>query len=405
MISIRKHHLLFAGVAIGAIAYVAVNAPISTEGAPTLPSQNKTVKVCEEKSTLKLRVSYTCLKSENDVTTLFNGVPGPAGINGEDGNAGAGYSKTKSATYNEITLGEHVFEVSHIGAYTVGNRVRIINSYEPFVISEGTIALPISYLEGYIIDIGNGKVTVSVDRTFGQGGFENWRFTIAGEVGTQGIQGIQGVQGIQGLQGLQGLTGATGATGAQGPQGIQGIPGTGAGTQGPTGPTGPTGPQGPAGGFGAYGSFYDTQERPLFANAATPISLNSTAFASAVSIADGYKITFAQSGKFNITFSSQLYNTANAPRTAVIWLSKNGIASTNWVALSSTDIYLGKDPLSERHVASWNFFIEVAANDFFVLMIATNGTGVSLYANGSAINTLVDLPQIPSTILTVNQVG
>lgn len=386
MISIRKHHLLFAGLAVGGLVYFLVNSPISTEGAGSSSTKNKSVKICEDKSSANLRISYLCTNYENDVTSRFASIPGPAGASGADGRdgiSGLGYSKTKSNTYNTISIGEHIFEVNQISAYTVGNRVRIINSYEPFVVSDGEIAIPISYLEGYIIAIENVEVTVSVDRIFGEGGFKNWRFTLTGEVGDQGPQGPQGIQGLMGPQG------PNGATGLQGQQGIQG----------------PVGAQGSAGGFGVYGSFYDTNTTDLVAGNAVPIPMNQTAFSKGVSIVDGYKITFAQSGKYNISFSSQIFNNSNAQRAIVIWLSRNGVQSSNWVPESSTDLYLGKDAVTERKVAAWNFFVDASVGDYFALMIATNGTCVSLYGNNSDISSPAGIPAIPSTILTVNQIG
>lgn len=242
---------------------------------------------------------------------------------------------------------------------------------------------------------------------------------IQGEVGPQGAQGIQGEVGPQGAQGVQGEVGPQGAVGPQGPQGGVGPQGpTGAtgpvgpigpqgatGPQGPSGATGATGPQGPAGGFGAYGSFYDTETIPLTSGVATPIPLNSTAFASGISIVDGYKITFAQSGRFNIAFSSQIYNASNQQGVVVIWLSKNDVAPANWLPESSTDLYLGKDSLTERAVAAWNFFVEASPGDFYVLMIAASSGGLSIYGDASAVTSPTGIPSIPSTLVTVNQVG
>ena len=175
------------------------------------------------------------------------------------------------------------------------------------------------------------------------------------------------------------------------------------GPQGERGERGLTGPQGPAGGFGSYGSFYDTSTIVLNSGVATPVPLNVTAFANGVSMIDNYKISLSQSGKYNIAFSSQLYNSSNQERLVVIWLSKNGIASSNWIEASSTDLYLGKDTLSERAVAAWNFFVEAMPGEYYVLMIATNGAGVSIY--GDPVTSPPGIPLIPSTILTVNQIG
>lgn len=240
-----------------------------------------------------------------------------------------------------------------------------------------------------------------------------------GQPGPQGIQGICGPAGEIGLQGPPGPAGATGATGPIGPQGLQGIQGlTGPrGLTGETGPRGlqgiqgiqgiqgPTGPQGPAGGFGAYGSFYDTADRTVTSVVATQIPLNTTVFASGVSVVDNYKITFSQAGKFNIAFSSQLLSTSNQRRYVTIWLSKNGIASSNWLTETSTDVILGTAVTDERAVAAWNFFVDAQAGDYFVLMIVANGSNVTIHGGTSLNTSPAGIPQIPSTILTVNQVG
>jgi hypothetical protein len=256
-----------------------------------------------------------------------------------------------------------------------------------------------------------------------------------GETGPQGIQGAQGESGPSGPQGPTGPMGPQGPIGPMGPQGVAGPTGpqgekgaTGSpgvdgavGAQGPAGPTGPQGPtgstgatgaqgpQGPAGGFGAYGNFIHTRSVTVTASSAIAIPLNTTLFASGVSITNEHEIRFAAAGKYDIQFSLQLQNNDNSLRTVIIWLSKNGTAASNWVEDSSTDLVLGKSTETSRTVAAWNFFVDAAANDFFVLMIASNGasTGaqVELHGDGSYVTTPAGIPHIPAVIVTVNQVG
>lgn len=199
---------------------------------------------------------------------------------------------------------------------------------------------------------------------------------------------------------LQGPKGDKGDQGDQGPSGPTGA-------QGPIGATGPAGPTGPAGGFGAYGAFYDTETRVLARNTPYAIPLNATQLSQGVSIGgvNINEITMASAGKYNIAFSLQLYNNANSRAVVTIWLAKNGVAVANYVPESSTDIYLGTATDTERSVAAWNFFVDAAAGDFYTLMIATNGASVSIYGDASANTDVPGLPTIPSTILTVNQVG
>lgn len=390
--------ILFAIVGIG--AYVVVNVPPTTQGGTAGVTSSTLIKICEDKTTQRLYVARKCAANQNDVTASFGGTPGPigpagaVGQTGATGNTGAGFSKTKSSTTSTISLGQHDFAVNLVGAYTVGNRVRVINSYEPFEISEGFITAPLYYMEGYIFAILDGIVSVSVDRISGEGTFENWRFTLTGEVGATGPQGIQGLQGLQGLMGPQGPTGATGP---------QGIPGTGVGATGPAGPKGDPGITTNQF-FGYHGYFIDTTNVPI-PTSPIAIPLAVQLFGDGVSIVGGTKITFAHPGRYNIQFSSQLYNSVNKARKITIWLTKNrdGVGNDS-EANSSTDIFIGTTLETERQVASWNFFVQVAAGDFYELMIVADSTGAEILSGTSA-NSAAGAPLIPGTILTVNQIG
>lgn len=228
----------------------------------------------------------------------------------------------------------------------------------------------------------------------------------AGGIGLTGATGATGPVGPTGPQGPAGVAGATGATGAVGPQGAAGPQGPvgpqgEAGATGPAGPTGATGPQGPAGGFGAYGSFYDTTaSTPLTLDQAIAAPLNTTAFASGVSIVDGSKITFFGAGKFDIQFSTQLEKGDGGSDWVSVWLAKNGQKIT-W---TNTDVLISGSNTASRHVVAWNFFVDAVAGDFFQLMMSsTTSAQMSIVSVGT--QTSPDRPEIPGTILTVNQVG
>lgn len=198
------------------------------------------------------------------------------------------------------------------------------------------------------------------------------------------------------MSGAPGPVGATGATGVAGPTGATGA----TGPQGATGPAGPTGPQGLPGGFGAYGSFYDTTTVSLPQNVATPVPLNTTDFASGVSIVATSRITFAVSGKFNIMFSSQLEKGDAGTDTVSVWLAKNG-QNVPW---TNTDVVITSSGSSSRHVIMLNYFVDVTAGDYFQLLM-TSTTSSQMVIRAVTTQTNPARPEIPSTILTVNQVG
>lgn len=219
-----------------------------------------------------------------------------------------------------------------------------------------------------------------------------------------GQQGIQGPIGITGANGAPGTNGSTGATGPAGPPG----------TQGPVGATGSTGAQGiqgvkgDPGGFGYYGSFYDTGTVTLTQNQMKAVPLRVTDFSNGISIENDStpaltKIRFQYAGKYNIAFSLQLTKSDSGTDVTTIWICQgSGAGVCVNVPWSATDLYLaGNDA---RQVAAWNFFVNVAANDYIQLLISPGtSTGTSILASPS--QTSPARPEIPSTILTINQIG
>ena len=114
---------------------------------------------------------------------------------------------------------------------------------------------------------------------------------------------------------------------------------------------------------------------------------------------DNSKITIANAGKYNIQFSAQLHNNSGASATVNIWLSKNGTALEN----SNTRVSVASN--NPYDVASWNFFIDAAANDYYQLIWSSSNANTGIdYQAGQTINSVYH-PAIPSVILTVNQVG
>lgn len=225
-----------------------------------------------------------------------------------------------------------------------------------------------------------------------------------GEKGETGQTGKPGPMGRTGPQGSTGASGPTGPTGLQGPIGPQGPTGP-MGPMGPTGATGPAGPQGSAGGFGSYGSFYDTTSVLLPQDQAVNVPLNTTALSNGVSIeldefGSPTKIKFDSSGVFNISFSMQLQKSDTGLDTVSIWLAQNGENVDN----SSTDISLIDKNEASRLFAAWNFVVEASGGDYFQLRIsATNNLKTTILYAPAQLNPT--RPAIPSTILTVNQIG
>jgi hypothetical protein len=113
------------------------------------------------------------------------------------------------------------------------------------------------------------------------------------------------------------------------------------------------------------------------------------------------RITFANTGIYNLQFSSQFQNTDNAEHDVTIWLRLNGTD----VAGSSGFVQVPKRKAAgagnEGHcIPSWNYLLSVVAGEYYELMWSTTDhTHVTMqfYAAGSP------PPSTASVILTVTQ--
>lgn len=155
------------------------------------------------------------------------GATGPTGVTGATGATGLGYASTSSVSSLTVGTGSQAFVVGSVGAYAVGNRVRVIDT-----------ALTTTWMEGIIASIVGTTITVTVDTTSGAGTIATWQFALAGLVGLTGATGPVGATGTAGSNGAVGATGPTGPAGVTGSTGVVGA----TGVTGVTGPTGPTGP-------------------------------------------------------------------------------------------------------------------------------------------------------------------
>lgn len=157
----------------------------------------------------------------------------------------------------------------------------------------------------------------------------------------------------------------------------------------------------PASGY--YGAFQDTTNQTAASdNTAYPIQLNTTDEANGISIVnngsgDPTRITFANTGVYNIQFSIQFQNTDSQEHDSEVWFRKNGtdIPSTN-----------SKQAIPSKHggvdghiILALNYVATFVGGDYVELMWLTANTAVSLqsYPAGSP------PPYTPSIILTVTQ--
>lgn len=143
-----------------------------------------------------------------------------------------------------------------------------------------------------------------------------------------------------------------------------------------------------------YGSFYDTTtQTAAAANTAYAMTFNTTDLSRGVYIGSPTsRIYIDESSLYDFQFSAQFDNTSGGDHLAWIWLRKNGTNVTD----SAGEIRLKGN--NGELVASWNYFIELAAGDYVELMWSVSDTSVQMTARPA----VAPVPGIPSIILTVS---
>jgi len=147
-----------------------------------------------------------------------------------------------------------------------------------------------------------------------------------------------------------------------------------------------------------YLSAYSTQDQTnAGAASVNKMTYNVIDFNNGVSIVSDSRITIANAGIYNIEFSAQLSKGDSGDDTIQIWLCKNGSNVEN----SNTEVTLVGN--NGKHLASWNWFVNAAAGDYYEICWHSSDTAVLI--DYQAASTTPTRPAIPSVILTVNKVG
>jgi len=117
------------------------------------------------------------------------------------------------------------------------------------------------------------------------------------------------------------------------------------------------------------------------------------------------KITFANTGKYNLQFSTQLQNLGNTPLDVYIWLRKNGVTSAADVTGSTGVVGMeARKNIGDPYhtIVTWNFLLDITAGDFYQIIWATTDvTNVSIEFYTSTTNH----PSTASTLFTVTQLA
>jgi hypothetical protein len=150
--------------------------------------------------------------------------------------------------------------------------------------------------------------------------------------------------------------------------------------------------------LGYYAMYQDNVTQNVAAiNTGYPIKFRTLDLSNGVTVVSDSRITFANTGIYNLQFSVQLQNSTNQDQDVTIWLRKNGVdvaGSAGFVAV------IAKHAGADGHaLPSWNYLLNVVAGEYYELVWSATSTSVSMkyYPGGSP------PPASASAIFTVTQ--
>jgi hypothetical protein len=156
--------------------------------------------------------------------------------------------------------------------------------------------------------------------------------------------------------------------------------------------------------LGYFGQAFDYNNQTATTNnIGVPIIFGTSDLSNGVTVVSNgtalTRITFANTGIYNLQFSVQLQNLANAPEDVHIWLRLNGadvVGSTGVIGMQSR-----KSAGNASHtITGWNYLLDVIGGQYYELIWATTDVAnveIQFYAS------TVNHPSTASTLFTVTQ--
>ena len=151
--------------------------------------------------------------------------------------------------------------------------------------------------------------------------------------------------------------------------------------------------------YGAFQSLVD--QTVAAANTAYAMTLDTTDVSNGITLSNSSRINVKNAGIYNFQWSGQFQNTDTQEHDASIWLRKNGTDIVGSAGLISVTNSHGG--IEGHTIIGWNYFLELAANDYIELWWSAPSTQVSLqfYAAGTS----PTRPTTASVIATMNFVS
>ena len=149
-----------------------------------------------------------------------------------------------------------------------------------------------------------------------------------------------------------------------------------------------------------YGAFSSTITQSGSADTILSMSFNNTDVGgSGVSLVSGSRITVANTGVYNLQFSSQFNRTNTGTDTVTVWFAYTGSSIDN----SATDVVLTGNASANPLVASWNYILPMSASSYVQIYWSTPDAAVRMTAGGTRTGPV--RPAVPSVITTLTQIA
>ena len=157
---------------------------------------------------------------------------------------------------------------------------------------------------------------------------------------------------------------------------------------------------------GYYGAWQDNiTQTAAVSNVGYPMIFRTTDLSNGVTVVTNgtnlTRITFANTGIYNIQFSSQFQNASNSDADVTIWIRKNGTDVAGSAGFIQVPKRISAGAGNEGHVVvGWNYLLSIVAGEYYELVWSTTDAAnvtMEYYPAGSP------PPSTASVILTVTQ--
>lgn len=151
--------------------------------------------------------------------------------------------------------------------------------------------------------------------------------------------------------------------------------------------------------FGAFQSLVD--QSIASTTTAYAMTLDTTDFSNGVTTSNSSRINVTNAGLYNLQWSGQFVNTDTQIHDASVWLRVNGTNLTGSTGLISVPNSHGG--VNGHSIVGWNYFLELAQNDYVELYWSATNTSISL--QHFAAQTSPTRPSTASLIVTMTFVS